>query len=184
MADTGSALKDRRFRIPRPRLPGGPSTTSSASEIPRTVATLRNSFVFGAERSRAQERGGGASNAGSPGALLPERLLPAAGDVFSGFRGCRPGTSRRKLRDDGVMEEMRLHLGPENVFRQLHRPLHLPFLIEQLQRRHHVFPFFTACRTKTRLFLAPGTAPPISSSFFSSWTPTTFRLRIVTLSFP
>src|SRR2546430_15304269 len=75
------------------------------------------------------------ARAGAAGALLAPRLGAAAGDEAATLRAARAGTARVQLRAHGLVHEVRLHLGAEDVRLEGHLLRGLAPAVEQRDRR-------------------------------------------------
>src|SRR5690606_21224053 len=107
---------------------------------------------------------------GAAGALLPVRLLAAAGDLAAGLRLVRALATRGQLRHHDLVDQRHVDLRAEDVLGKLDGAGLAAARVEHVDAGHFAAPFLAAVRTRTRLPLAPGIAPLMRRRPFSTST--------------
>src|ERR1700691_5312497 len=179
-------ISSSRCRTTRTGLPGRPPAEETAP-----VSTVTASLVFGTSplvkplttrtrpwlsRSDRAMRGAAARVLGraegtlarAAGALLPVGLLATAANLAAGLRGVRALPGGGLLRHHDLVDQRHVHLGGEDLLRQVYRLAALAGRRDDADFGHQAsLPtccgVLTALRTNTTRPLGPGTAPLISS---------------------
>src|SRR5215218_342091 len=110
-------------------------------------------------------RGADGAGTGAAGALLAPRLRAAPGDQPAALRRERAGALGVLLRADGLVHEVRLHVGAEHGLLERDVARALAASVQDRSSRSGHYP-----RTSTIAFFGPGTAPLTSRRLFSAST--------------